>query len=71
MNPVQYPMNIPIAKKHGRPTNNQRREIVAKKDIDLGKHSTLDGNTKKELCILRNESGSNPPKWGASKSSSK
>jgi hypothetical protein len=68
---VQDPTNIPTAKKPGRPTNNQRRETTTKKDIDLGKQSTLDGHTKKESHILRNQSGSAPPKGGASKSSSK
>jgi len=59
------------SKKPGRKSNNQRKEAVARREIDMGKQSTFDGHTKKEPKPLRNQSGSVPLKGSNPKSSSK
>jgi hypothetical protein len=63
--------NLHSTKKLGRKSNNQRRETISRRDIDLGKQSMLDGNTKKEPCPTWNQARSTPPKGGNPKTSSK
>jgi hypothetical protein len=59
------------SKNPGRKSNNQHREAAERREIDMGKHSTLDIHTKKEPRPTRNQGGSAPPKGGNPKQSSK
>jgi hypothetical protein len=56
-------------RKVGRKSNLHRREASARKEIELGKQTTLDQHTKKETRQTRNQNGSNPQKGGNSKPS--
>jgi hypothetical protein len=56
-------------RKLGRKLNLHKWEALARKEIELGKQTTLDQHTKKETRRTRNQNGSNPHKGGNSKPS--
>jgi hypothetical protein len=56
-------------RKVGRKSNLHKREASARKEIELGKQTTLDQHARKETRQTRNQSGSNPHKGGNSKPS--
>jgi hypothetical protein len=56
-------------RKVGRKSNLHKREASARKEIELGKQTTLDQLTRKEARQTRNQSGSNPHKGGNPKPS--
>jgi hypothetical protein len=51
-------------RKVGRKTNLHKREASSRKEIELGKQTTLDQISRKETRQTRKQSGSNPHKGG-------